>query len=70
MKYVAPVLIVLILVGYLVSVLLGVLASPLQGGVGVIMGLAVLALIGGLVAVLIQRIREIDKEDTDDYSQY
>jgi len=70
MKYVAPVLIVLILTGYLVSVLLGVLASPLQGGVGVIMGLAVLALIGGLVAVLIQRIREIDKEDKDDYSQY
>ena len=58
MKYVAPVLIVLILVGYLISVLLGILASPLQGGVGLIAGLAVLALIGGLVAVLIQRIRE------------
>jgi hypothetical protein len=70
MKYVAPVLVVLILTGYLVSVLLGVLASPLQGGVGLIMGLVVLALIGGLVAVLIQRIREIDKEDKDDYSQY
>ena len=70
MKYVAPVLIVLILTGYLVSVLLGILASPLQGGVGLIAGLAVLALIGGLVAVLIQRIREIDQEDKDDYSQY
>ena len=70
MKYVAPVLIVLILTGYLVSVLLGVLASPLQGGAGLITGLAVLALIGGLVAVLIQRIREINKEDDDDYSQY
>lgn len=70
MKYVAPILIVLILVGYLVTVLLGVIASPLDGGIGIVVGLAVLALIGGLVAVLIQRIREIDKEEDDDISQY
>lgn len=70
MKYVAPVLIVLILVAYLITVLLGVIASPLDGGTGLIVGLAVLALIGGLIAVLIQRIKEIEKEDKDDYSQY
>lgn len=70
MKYAAPVLIVLILVGYLVTVLLGVIASPLDGGLGIVTGLAVLALIGGLIAVLVQRIREIDREDEDDLSQY
>jgi hypothetical protein len=70
MKYVAPVLIVLILVAYLITVLLGVISSPLDGGTGLIVGLAVLALIGGLIAVLIQRIKEIEKEKKDDYSQY
>ena len=70
-KLVAPIVITVLFVGYLIVYLAGVFfASALSTPLLLLLAVPLVGLGGGMVYVLITRIREIRKGEEDDLSNY
>lgn len=69
-KIIAPVFIVLLAIAFIILYAVGILFAPIPVLWKLLIGIGVLALIGGLIAVLIERIKEIEEEDEDDLGKY
>lgn len=69
-KMIAPIVITVLLAGYMLAYFLVLLFMPMPVWVKVLVGLIPLALLGASVYVLVQRIKEIRSGEEDDLSQY
>ncbi len=70
-KIVAPVIITVLLVVYLVGFSVAAISASIQSaGILVVFGLITLALAGVMIGVCVQRIQEIRSGEEDDLSKY
>lgn len=69
-KVIAPIMIVLIAICVICSYLLLILTSPMGLLLKIIIGIGLLALAGALISILVERLKEIEEEDDNDFSKY
>ncbi len=70
-KYAIPIVIVILVAMYIVSIFIGITMSELPILVIIVGGFIVFSIIAALIFVLIQRLKEIKEEEkNDDFSKY
>lgn len=69
-KMIAPIVVTVLLCAYMLTYFFVILSVPMPLWAKVLVGLIPLALLGGSVTVMIQRIKEIRSGEEDDLSQY
>lgn len=72
-KIIAPLIVVIlaaILIGFFVLLVFFPQVIVPEWLIKLIIGIVLLSLAGGLVAVLVKRIKEVKEEDEDDFSKY